>query len=57
MWRDANGTLDDASDDVDYMSRKCGVAGTGGNGIDPWCFAAAGPTAEMATARGSVRQA
>lgn len=50
MWRDANGTLDDASDDVDYMSRKCGVAGTGGNGIDPWCFAAAGPTAEMATA-------
>ena len=33
-----------------YSSRKCGIAGTGASGIDPWCFAAAGPTAEMATA-------
>lgn len=50
MWTDFNGTLDDKSDDVKYQSRKCGVAGVGANGIDPWCFAAAGPTAEMATA-------
>ena len=35
-----------------YKSRRCGVAGSGdsANGIDPWCFAASGPTAEMATA-------
>ncbi len=50
VWQDYNGTLEDASDDIVYMSRKCGVAGVGLNGIDPWCFAAAGPTAEMATA-------
>ena len=37
-------------DDVLYSSRKCGVAGTGVGTIDPWCFAAAGATAEMATA-------
>ncbi|MBD5391680.1 hypothetical protein HDR66_02645 [bacterium] len=36
-------------DDI-YQSRKCGVAGMGINGIDPWCFAASGPTTEMATA-------
>ncbi len=42
MWEDADGNK--------YQSRKCGVAGKGQNGIDPWCFAAAGPTAEMATA-------
>ncbi|MCQ2581587.1 MAG: ankyrin repeat domain-containing protein [Alphaproteobacteria bacterium] len=34
----------------DFVSRKCGVAGTGVGSADPWCFAAAGPTAEMATA-------
>ncbi len=50
VWQDYNGTLEDDSDDIVYMSRKCGVAGVGLNGIDPWCFAAAGPTAEMATA-------
>lgn len=42
VWSDADGN--------NYMSRKCGVAGLGINGIDPWCFAAAGATAEMATA-------
>ena len=44
IWRD--------SDDNVYMSRKCGIAGVGSSsaGVDPWCFAAAGPTAEMATA-------
>ena len=41
-WRDKDDTL--------YMSRKCGIAGLGVNGIDPWCFAAAGATGEMATA-------
>lgn len=39
-----------SQDDVAYMSRKCGVAGMGLNGVDPWCFAAAGATSEMATA-------
>lgn len=35
-----------------YASRKCGLAGVGNasGGVDPWCFAASGPTAEMATA-------
>ncbi len=33
-----------------YTSRKCGITGTGGGSVDPWCFAASGPTAEMATA-------
>ncbi|MBQ2017705.1 MAG: hypothetical protein II208_04240, partial [Alphaproteobacteria bacterium] len=42
MWKDA--------DDNNYQSRKCGVAGSGQGGIDPWCFASAGATAEMATA-------
>ncbi len=41
-WTDADGTV--------YKSRKCGIAGMGLNGIDPWCFAAAGATAEMAAA-------
>ncbi len=48
-WTDTKGTSE-TDDDVTYMSRKCGVAGLGINGVDPWCFAAAGPTAEMATA-------
>ena len=38
------------SDENFYMSRRCGSAGLRVNGIDPWCFAAAGATAEMATA-------
>ena len=33
-----------------YKSRICGVAGQGGNSIDPWCFAAVGITDEMAVA-------
>jgi len=41
----------DSDSDI-YSSRKCGIAGKGStsNGVDPWCFAASGPTAEMATA-------
>ncbi|MBD5388911.1 ankyrin repeat domain-containing protein [bacterium] len=38
------------ADGNNFFSRKCGIAGVGINGIDPWCFAAAGPTPEMATA-------
>ena len=45
MWQQGDG-----EDAVLYSSRKCGVAGKGQNGIDPWCFASAGATAEMATA-------
>lgn len=41
---------DDQETNTMYSSRKCGIAGTGGAGIDPWCFASAGATAEMATA-------
>lgn len=37
-------------DGVTYSSRQCGISGVGGGNVDPWCFAAAGPTAEMATA-------
>ena len=48
-WTDTKGTTE-TDDDVMYMSRKCGVAGLGINGVDPWCFSAAGPTAEMAVA-------
>lgn len=43
QWQDSGGNA--------YISRKCGLAGTGNGGsVDPWCFAASGPTAEMATA-------
>ncbi len=31
-----------------YKSRMCGIAGTGTSSLDPWCFAAAGITDEMA---------
>lgn len=43
-WADADNNV--------YSSRICGMTGVGNSvsGIDPWCFAAAGPTAEMATA-------
>ncbi len=37
-------------DDNVFSSRRCGIAGVGTGGVDPWCFAAAGPTTEMATA-------
>ena len=33
-----------------YKARMCGVAGTGMGDIDPWCFAAAGVTDELAVA-------
>ncbi len=48
QWRDINGTPNDASDDKYYKARACGIAGTGGGGVDPWCFAAAGVTDELA---------
>jgi hypothetical protein len=40
----------DTTDNNVYSSRKCGLAGSGSSGVDPWCFAASGPTSEMATA-------
>ena len=46
IWYDST---DPATANV-YSSRRCGIAGVGDGNIDPWCFAAAGPTAEMATA-------
>nr|MCR4917664.1 hypothetical protein [Alphaproteobacteria bacterium] len=33
-----------------YKARVCGAAGQGANGLDPWCFAAAGMTDEAAAA-------
>ena len=50
QWTNTNGTPDDDSDDTYYRARVCGVAGTGTNGVDPWCFAAAGVTDELAVA-------
>lgn len=44
QWQDTGGTGNY------YKSRVCGVAGTGANGVDPWCFAAVGRTDEYATA-------
>ncbi len=48
QWGTTNGT-EDTSDDKYYKARICGMAGTGANGVDPWCFAAAGLTDELAT--------
>ena len=48
-----NGTPDNKDDDfydTIYVSRKCGDAGLGLNGVDPWCFAAPGENSEMAVA-------
>ncbi len=42
QWQTADGNY--------YKARACGVAGRGANGIDPWCFAAAGVTDELAVA-------
>ena len=50
QWQSTNGTSDTTDDDTFYMGRVCGVAGTGANGVDPWCFAAAGVTDELAVA-------
>lgn len=42
---------DEKSDTYEYYkARRCGVSGTGANGIDPWCFAAVGLTDELAVA-------
>ena len=41
-WNDGQGNY--------YKSRVCGIAGRGANGLDPWCFAAAGLTDEDAAA-------
>lgn len=63
QWQDKNGTPDDTSDDKYYKARVCGIsAGKGSGGIDPWCFAAAGITDEMAVssaagAAGAVKSA
>ncbi|MDR0726580.1 MAG: ankyrin repeat domain-containing protein, partial [Rickettsiales bacterium] len=50
QWQDQNDTPGDASDDKYYKARACGIGGSGANGIDPWCFAAAGVTDELAVA-------
>lgn len=50
QWQDKNGTPDDTDDDKYYKARACGIGGKGANGIDPWCFAAAGVTDELAVA-------
>ena len=42
QWADSSGNA--------YVSRKCGLTGVGNSSVDPWCFAASGPNAEMATA-------
>lgn len=49
QWAEGMGN-DDTTDDKYYRGRVCGVAGTGAGGVDPWCFAAAGVTDEMAVA-------
>ncbi|MBO7509134.1 MAG: ankyrin repeat domain-containing protein [Alphaproteobacteria bacterium] len=46
----AQWSVTDDGTTTSYKSRVCGIAGTGYNGIDPWCFAATGLTDEMATA-------
>jgi hypothetical protein len=49
LWADTDSVTGETTT---YASRMCGLAGVGNasGGIDPWCFAASGPTAEMATA-------
>ena len=38
-------------DDIKYYkSRACGIAGSGDGSVDPWCFAGAGATDELAVA-------
>ena len=49
-FRLAQWAIGDGTSATYYKSRVCGVAGTGGNNIDPWCFAAVGVTDEMAVA-------
>ncbi len=50
QWQNTNNTPNTTEDDTYYKGRVCGIAGTGANGIDPWCFAAAGVTDELAVA-------
>lgn len=50
QWQNTNGTPGDTTDDTYYRARTCGYAGTGTGSVDPWCFAAAGVTDELATA-------
>ncbi|MBN1281759.1 MAG: ankyrin repeat domain-containing protein [Alphaproteobacteria bacterium] len=40
----------DTTTNTYYKARTCGIGGSGANGIDPWCFAAAGVTDELAVA-------
>ncbi len=52
----------DTDTDKYYKARVCGIAGTGAGDVDPWCFAAAGVTDEMAVsaaagATGAVKSA
>ena len=50
QWQNTNNTPDTTDDDTYYKGRVCGIAGTGANGVDPWCFASAGVTDELAVA-------
>ncbi len=50
QWQNTNNTPDTTEDDTYYKGRVCGIAGTGANGVDPWCFASAGVTDELAVA-------
>ncbi len=50
QWQNTNNTPDTTDDDTYYKARVCGIGGSGANGIDPWCFAAAGVTDELAVA-------
>ncbi len=49
QWSNTNGTTA-TDDDTYYRARVCGTAGRGSGSIDPWCFASAGVTAELAVA-------
>lgn len=47
VWQATNPT----TGEKEYnKARVCGIAGRGANGVDPWCFAAAGITDELALA-------
>ena len=50
QWINTNGTPNDTTDDTYYRARVCGVAGIGTSSVDPWCFASAGVTDELAVA-------
>jgi len=61
QWQNTNGT-ETTDDDKFYKARVCGIAGRGVNGMDPWCFASAGVTDELAVssaagAAGAVKSA